>query len=304
LGGTFNEPGEGSIEVDHFSAFGLLGKKMSYYAFSTYYIPKEVNVYEAHITVTPNLELCQREVKRKYEGKEEGKSVSTQIQDEEISLDIQPSVGYPDKAWEKDGWKLTPLKAKLQRSSLYKPGEDEVPHFAILLELNNTSSPQCLEQQVGFRGAEPHILKISRDPRTEDDTKTTHASTPAASHDTQPTSTSSPTGHRTGKLGQEAPGQVSGKERGRNTPQYQVVQSSMEHITRALKATPDATKTLTLKFKQKGWIDPTTDCSEDQLITCAMGKIENDSSTFQDFVAMLSDTAGLQDVVNRTSDLH
>ena len=62
-GGSFSESANGNIQVDHFSAYGILsfGRNKLYanklYAFCTYYIPKATNVYEAHITVTQDLDL-------------------------------------------------------------------------------------------------------------------------------------------------------------------------------------------------------------------------------------------------------
>ena len=56
-GGSFSEPGVGSIQVDRFSAFAMLGRKKYRYALCTYYIPKQPNVCEAHIAVTPNLKV-------------------------------------------------------------------------------------------------------------------------------------------------------------------------------------------------------------------------------------------------------
>ena len=55
-GGSFSEPQYGTLQVDHFSGVGISGEKRSRYALCTYYIPVVFNVYEAHITVTPNLE--------------------------------------------------------------------------------------------------------------------------------------------------------------------------------------------------------------------------------------------------------
>ena len=59
-GGSFLDSDMGSIQVDHFSAFGISGSNKTYYALCTYYIPiaKRVNIWEAHITITPNLELA------------------------------------------------------------------------------------------------------------------------------------------------------------------------------------------------------------------------------------------------------
>ena len=54
-GGCFSDPGFGTIEVDHFSAFAAVAKE-AFYAFCTFYVPQQINVYDAHITVTPNSE--------------------------------------------------------------------------------------------------------------------------------------------------------------------------------------------------------------------------------------------------------
>ena len=57
--GNFSDSGFGSTEVSHFSAYAVSARNnpMLDYAFSTFYIPKWHYVYEAHITVTPHLEL-------------------------------------------------------------------------------------------------------------------------------------------------------------------------------------------------------------------------------------------------------
>ena len=58
-GGSFSDPRYGVMEVDHFCGVAASGKQNAarIYAFSTYYIPKQLNAYEAHITVTPDLYL-------------------------------------------------------------------------------------------------------------------------------------------------------------------------------------------------------------------------------------------------------
>ena len=57
--GSFSNSREGTIEVDHFSAFAIFSflRLRKNYAFCTYYIQKRLNCYEAHITVTPDLAL-------------------------------------------------------------------------------------------------------------------------------------------------------------------------------------------------------------------------------------------------------
>jgi hypothetical protein len=56
-GGTFSESGEASIDVNHFTLFTVFGKKPLKYAICTYYVPKQLNIHEAHITVTLKKEL-------------------------------------------------------------------------------------------------------------------------------------------------------------------------------------------------------------------------------------------------------
>ena len=56
-GGSFSDSGIGTIEVNHFSVFAAIGQRKSQYTIHAYYIPKELNVCEAHITVTTLLNL-------------------------------------------------------------------------------------------------------------------------------------------------------------------------------------------------------------------------------------------------------
>ena len=57
-GGSFSG-GEGSIQVDNFSGFALFGRPVNC-AIRTYFIPKGLNTYEAHITVTQKKELVMK----------------------------------------------------------------------------------------------------------------------------------------------------------------------------------------------------------------------------------------------------
>ena len=57
-GGFISESQWYTIDLNHNSAFGLVGKEKLYYTFCTFYLPKsELNNYEAHITATPDLHL-------------------------------------------------------------------------------------------------------------------------------------------------------------------------------------------------------------------------------------------------------
>ena len=58
LEGVFSGSRTAIIQVDSFSAYAVQsGREIFDYAFCTYYIPRQLNVYNLHITVTPNLEL-------------------------------------------------------------------------------------------------------------------------------------------------------------------------------------------------------------------------------------------------------
>ena len=56
---SFTVHKEGAIQVDHFSAYAASASptSISEYAICSYYIPKKPNVFDIHITVTPNLDL-------------------------------------------------------------------------------------------------------------------------------------------------------------------------------------------------------------------------------------------------------
>ena len=55
--GYFLESGYGTIQCDHFSAVAVSASSISEYAFCSYYMAKQLNVYDVHIAVTPNLML-------------------------------------------------------------------------------------------------------------------------------------------------------------------------------------------------------------------------------------------------------
>ena len=62
-GGSFSESGEATIDVDHFTWFSVLGSRersRRCYSICTYYVPKPLNVQEAHITVTQKKALVMK----------------------------------------------------------------------------------------------------------------------------------------------------------------------------------------------------------------------------------------------------
>ena len=89
---------------------------------------------------------------------------------------------------------------------------------------------------------------------------------------------------------------------GKDTPQYKAFLESFETIVRCIKATPGAKQTIIRKFKEKSWLDPNTDCSEDNIVTCALARVEQNAIQFQDFVSILRGTTGMDDVVRRLEE--
>ena len=83
---------------------------------------------------------------------------------------------------------------------------------------------------------------------------------------------------------------------GRETPQYKAVLHLFEAIVQAIKATPSVKESLSIKFITAEWIDTTTQCTEKELVQCALGKIEQESSKFQTFVRMLRETTGMDTI--------
>jgi hypothetical protein len=168
----FSESKEGTIEVDHFSSLAIKGRKhsISDYAFCTFYIQKQLNIYEAHITVTPNSRLQLKGVTKKYEGKEEGPRRNACVTETEVSLNIHKNT------WEKDGWEVTLLlPPTLKKKDLdgYKRGKI-IPHFSMRLKLQHSLNAQSLVQEIGFAGVEPQtfFIAILRDPLPEQASET------------------------------------------------------------------------------------------------------------------------------------
>ena len=72
-----------------------------------------------------------------------------------------------------------------------------------------------------------------------------------------------------------------------------------------MEATPSMTQDLSTQFKMKGWIKITADCSQVELINCALEKIQRDpSKNFTLFVEMLHATVGMGDIVNKLASFY
>ena len=49
-------------------------------------------------------------------------------------------------------------------------------------------------------------------------------------------------------------------------------------------------------------MDANTDCSEDDIVTCTLTRVEENTIQFQDFVSILRGTTGMDDVVRRLEE--
>ena len=86
---------------------------------------------------------------------------------------------------------------------------------------------------------------------------------------------------------------------GTDTVQYETILSLLEDITTAISATPGVKGTLSNKFKMKGWIKHTVDCSEADLANCAVEKVRQDAEQFPILVDMFRGTPGMDIIADR-----
>ena len=80
---------------------------------------------------------------------------------------------------------------------------------------------------------------------------------------------------------------------------YSSVLRHMNGIIADLKTTPGAKRLLTLKYQQEQWIDITVHPTEDQLVTLALYRIQQDPNQYDVFIDMLRSIAGMELTVGR-----
>ena len=81
--------------------------------------------------------------------------------------------------------------------------------------------------------------------------------------------------------------------------EFDKVQSIMDDIITALKATPGATDKLTGKYKQEGWMAFTEIPTEEKLVTLALQRIKQDPNQYDLFIDMLRCIKGMDISVNK-----
>ena len=84
--------------------------------------------------------------------------------------------------------------------------------------------------------------------------------------------------------------------------EYNSVLNNLNKIVDTLKSSPSAKETLTLRYKEKKWMDVREQLDEQALITIALQRIEMDCRQFDTFVSMLKDITGMDLVVKAIID--
>ena len=86
-------------------------------------------------------------------------------------------------------------------------------------------------------------------------------------------------------------------ERGIHTPQYKRIRKNYDVLTSFLEANETAKNGLTRKYKAKGWLPSHARPSEDELISQVMGRIEVSPKVYDEFIAILKEVVGTEDIV-------
>ena len=76
------------------------------------------------------------------------------------------------------------------------------------------------------------------------------------------------------------------------------MRTNLSSITRGIRSLPRARRALSLRFKEKEWLDLTASPTEEQLVTLVLGRIEQDANQYDEFLAMLRDIEGMDLIVN------
>ena len=90
-------------------------------------------------------------------------------------------------------------------------------------------------------------------------------------------------------------------ESGKHTPEYKSLLGNLVRITESLKAEPDRTDMLRLKFIERMWINLHSDMNASELVSLAIQRTGEDSRIFNEFVTLLSEISGMDALAK---DLH
>lgn len=88
---------------------------------------------------------------------------------------------------------------------------------------------------------------------------------------------------------------------GKETLQYRKVQANLVTICEALAVNEGAEKELRLNIQQKRWMATTNQTSPDQLIGVVLNRIDSSAETYDEFMEILGNIAGL-DLIKKRID--
>ena len=91
---------------------------------------------------------------------------------------------------------------------------------------------------------------------------------------------------------------------GRDTPQYRAVLDNLDRLVRNIRGLPEAENHLQRQFREKEWIDITSQVNADELTSLALTKIEMNAENYKVFIDMLNSVTGLQEIVARIRRYH
>ena len=86
---------------------------------------------------------------------------------------------------------------------------------------------------------------------------------------------------------------------GKQTSEYTRVRQCLDAITQVLNVNRDANQRLRQKFQKERWLSVGSDTGGEGLVTVALSRIENDAGQFQQFIDMLKDIDGMDQIVKK-----
>ena len=89
----------------------------------------------------------------------------------------------------------------------------------------------------------------------------------------------------------------SSAEKGKQSPQYKCVLKNCNRLTGHLRINKENKRNLFCEFIVEGWCDPGDCPSENDIISIALKKIEDDPTNYGVFIAMLEQIAGMDNIV-------
>lgn len=81
--------------------------------------------------------------------------------------------------------------------------------------------------------------------------------------------------------------------------EYERVKQLLRSITDTIKRTPSAYESLRQEYSSKGWLDPSAKPPVEDLVNLALGRIEQNVKTYEEFVTILNSIHGMDQIVEK-----